>query len=477
MRVAFALVTAVLLACSSTSPTEPSAAATIPPAPPPGASPVVEPSPPAEPVVNAASTSAHAHVQTRTFGQPLPAEPQLHFVPISDAPTSLAAFHAALRRLEAGEDPDGKVRVAIYGSSSVAVDRYPGYLRGYLQHRFGDGGIGFVAAAPLWRWHRHNEVVVGATKGWSTDHAQKASMREGGMLGLLGAAQYATRKRVATTIGGSAPESFSPYGATRRVELHYLGQPGGGRFTLALGDRKLATVRTRADVPVSVVHTPELPVLDANAPLAPLRIGVLGDGEVRLLGASLETEAPGVVVDSLGIGGTRAANMLAWDEASWATALRARAPDLYVLAYGANECMDLDQPIEAYEAQLEGVLERFAAAAPQASCVLIGPVDFPEQDPETGAWVPRARLGPIIEVQREVAREHHCGFYDTRALMGGPGTMDSWVLAELARPDHLHLTKRGYLQLGRMFTDALMRDFDLVPGPTDVPPPGPTAAG
>lgn len=456
------LAISLLLACGTNSPAESTTVATVPPTEakpaPAAAPPPVVPLP--EPVVTEASAAAHAHAQTRTFGQPLPPNANVHFVPIADAPTALARFHTALRDLAAGKDPDGKVRIAIYGSSSVAVDRYPGYLRGYLQHRFGDGGIGFVAAAPLWRWHRHNEVELVATKGWSVEHAQKKTVREGGHLGLLGAACSATRKRVSTSIGGGVSESFSAYGDTRNVELHYLAQPGGGRFVLELGDRKLATISTKAKQPEIVVHAPKLPALAEDEKLAPLRVRVQGDGEVRLFGASLERDTPGVVVDSFGIGGTRAANMLAWDEAGWAKALKARAPDLYVLAYGANECMDLDEPIETYRANLGKVLARFEAAAPEASCLLVGPVDFPVKD-EAGVWVPRPRLDEIIETQKAVAKEYGCGWFDTRAFMGGPGAMDIWVTAQLAKADHLHMSKLGYLHFGRVLADALMRDFDL----------------
>jgi hypothetical protein len=141
----------------------------------PGVAPV-EPAPEPEltPIVVAPATAAHAAVQAKAVGGPLPDQPIVKFMPIEDSKgDALASFHGALRKLAAGEDADGKVRVAVYGSSSVAADRYTGYLRGYLQQRFGDGGIGYVAAVPLWRWHRHNEVAVTATKGWSVEHGQK----------------------------------------------------------------------------------------------------------------------------------------------------------------------------------------------------------------------------------------------------------------------------------------------------------------
>jgi lysophospholipase L1-like esterase len=399
-------------------------------------------------------------VQSRVLGAALPESPLVHFVPIEHADTALAHFRDALRGLAAGNDPDGKLRIAIYGSSSVAVDRYPAYLRGYLQQRFGDGGIGFVAAVPLWRWHRHNEVTLEATKHWSIDHAQKKSMREGGHLGVMGAAAIATKKRTGTSVKPGGKESFSPFAEQRRVEVHYLQQPKGGRFVLEIGARKIATIATKAKAIAPAVHVPHLP---AGA-LEPVRMHLLGDGEVRLLGVSLERDEPGVVVDALGIGGTRAANLLAWDEPEWAHALAARAPDLWVIAYGANECMDEDESIETYRENLRAVIERFAKAVPEASCLLIGPVDFMALG-EDGTWTPRARLASIIATQRELAAAHGCGFFDTRAMMGGDGSMQAWVDAALAKGDHLHFTKLGYTHLGRVLADALMRDYDGTTAP------------
>jgi GDSL-like Lipase/Acylhydrolase family len=450
---------ALCLACSTRAATDPSTStsAALPPVdyPPLAADPPPPAPPPPEPVVTPASTAAHAHVQARVLGTPLPASELVHFVAIEHADTALAHFHDALRKLAAGSDPDGKLRVAIYGSSSVAIDRYTAYLRGYLQHRFGDGGIGFVAAAPLWRWHRHNEVTLASTKGWTIDHAQKKAVREGGHLGLMGASANATRKRVGTTVRAGGRESFSPFEQQSLIDIHYLQQPKGGRFSVEIGDRKLATVSTRASAITPAVYRAKPP----GTALEPLHLLLAGDGEVRLLGVSLEREDPGIVVDALGIGGTRAANQLVWNEPEWAQAVTARAPDLWVLAYGANECVDEDEPIETYRGNLDEVIDRFARAAPQSSCLLIGPVDFPvELEPDV--WVPRARLEQIIVVQRELADARGCGFFDTRAMMGGGGTMDAWVLAELAKGDHLHFTKLGYTHLGRVLADALMRDYD-----------------
>ena len=148
-----------------------------------------------------ATSAAHEAVQTTMHGEALPEHPNVHFAPIED-PTgkALHAFHAALRDLEEHPADGKKVRVAFYGASSVAADRYPGYLRGYLQQRFGDGGIGFVTLVPLWRWHRHDALRLDANKHWRIEHGQRKEGKLDGYYGLLGASAHTTNKRARSTV-------------------------------------------------------------------------------------------------------------------------------------------------------------------------------------------------------------------------------------------------------------------------------------
>jgi lysophospholipase L1-like esterase len=153
--------------------------------------------------------------------------------------------------------------------------------------------------------------------------------------------------------------------------------------------------------------------------------------------------------------------MLAWDEAIHADNLAHRKPDLIVLAYGTNEATDEDQSIARYEANLREVIQRLQKAAPQASCLLVGPGDFPRELADD-VWTVRPRVIEIIETQRDVAYELGCGFWDMMAFMGGSNSMHTWATSrpQMASKDHIHLTKRGYVRMGMVLTDALMAGFD-----------------
>lgn len=380
------------------------------------------------------------------------------FVPITDPPrgSALTSFHAALLALAEGRDPDGKVRVAMYGASGTAADVSVGYLRTYLQARFGDGGPGFIPLAPLSKWYRHSEVVVQASKGWQKETASRG--RQDGLYGLLGASFTATAGRRKAQVGPK-DGSASCHGIAH-AEVFFLRQPGGGSFSLVIDDGPSQVVSTAGAAIEPGYHAVEL----EPGPHT-FRVETLDHDEVRVFGIVLERREPGVVVDVLGIDGARGTSHLEWNEPLWVDNLRRRAPDLYTLSYGTNESVDASLSIPLYAEDVREQLRRFRRALPDASCVLLGPVDFPIV--EGDRIRPRPVLREIVEAQRQVAAEEGCGFWDGMVFMGGELSMPAWVNADppLARRDHLHYTRRGGARKGMALADALMFDLDAAGGP------------
>ncbi len=355
---------------------------------------------------------------------------------------ALANFHAALTRLRAGQDPDGKVRILAYGASHTQADLYTGYLRTYLQSRFGDGGQGFVLLGRVNRWYRTLDSTT-RHRDLAVLHARYREDVSSEPLGLFGAALVGKR-------GGAYGELFTSKSSTStRFELQYLAQPRGGDFSIYVDDVPIARLASRA-----VTQRPAYYSFETTPGAHHIKVVLAGNGPVRWFGVVGESEAPGVVVDTLGIGGSRITDQLRWREDFWAEAVRRRAPDLITFAYGTNESMDFTLPLERYEAELREVLARAQRAAPQASCVLITPFDLPSRA--------RARLVRILDVQHRVARDVGCGLWDGYKFMGGQGSIRRWSSARpaLAAPDHVHLTRRGYVYAGLALGDALMRAYD-----------------
>ncbi len=369
------------------------------------------------------------------------------YVPIENE-SALTHFHQALDDLK--NNPHGqKVRVAAYGASHTQADIYSGYLRYYLQSRFGNGGVGFIPVGLQKSWARRLGYEV-KNSAMQVRYAQQRKRPRRGPLGLAG------------SVGISRPGGYTRVEPSdedvdlqsSQFDLFYASQPRGGDLEVRVDGESLALLSGRSKSITARYYHFERPLGFHDVKLRTT------SGPVRLFGLAAERDEAGIVVDTLGIRGTRAANMLLWDQQLWTEHLRMRSPDLVMFAYGTNETTDRGEAMPRYRRRLAEVLRRMRNALPESSCVLIGPGDFPKG---RGAnWVPRPRLLKIIEAQRSIAERFDCGFWDTYAFMGGAGSMHEWTRArpQMGAGDHIHLTKRGYVLMGMSLGDALMRAYD-----------------
>lgn len=380
-------------------------------------------------------------------------------IPIED-PTgkSLAAFHAALARAQAG---GGQARILFYGASHVASEVFTGVIRERLQARFGDAGAGFVLPAKPWRWHRHTRVDYERSSGLTAVRIKARSPRDG-IYGLAGVAFDASPARASRTnmriaVGPGTPE------VTARIDLFYLEQPNGGRLALFLDGERMQTLETGAALSRAAYAT-----FETSDGHHHVELRTHGDGPVRIFGVVAERNLPGVVLDTLGIPGARARYHLHWDETVHREHLARRMPDLVVMAYGTNESGDDDVPIEDEEARIDATVRRIREAVPAASCLLVGPSDRPLANPD-GGYEPRIRTELLIDAQRRVAATHGCGYFDLVEFMGGPLSMLRWTAAAdpLGNPDLVHFTHRGYELFGAALYDALVSGY--APGAPQTP--------
>ncbi|HJQ69308.1 MAG TPA: SGNH/GDSL hydrolase family protein [Blastocatellia bacterium] len=172
-----------------------------------------------------------------------------------------------------------------------------------------------------------------------------------------------------------------------------------------------------------------------------------------------ERRGRGVIYDALGRNGARATDLLAWDWRSMTSSLGRQKPNLIVIAYGSNEVGDADLDLSDYAASFRELLARFRRASPEASILVISP---PDRAVRVGArWRTIAGLSRLVEVQRQAALEQGAAFWNQFRAMGGAGSIDRWVTAELARPDRVHLTRSGYRIVAEMLYEELMRGYLL----------------
>jgi lysophospholipase L1-like esterase len=188
-------------------------------------------------------------------------------------------------------------------------------------------------------------------------------------------------------------------------------------------------------------------------------------GDPQVFGAFGEYERSGLVFDTVGINGARAATVLAWRPEQYIAQLARRGLDLIVLAFGTNEVFDQTNP-SRYGEHFSKILEMAREAKPDVSCWIVGPPD----SAATGGGS-KERVSQVTDVQRKAAESLGCAFSSAYELMGREGSFSAWARKRpaLARTDRIHLTIAGYEALGRLLADALVLPPDEVESERTVP--------
>lgn len=335
---------------------------------------------------------------------------------------------------------DEPVHILQFGDSHTASDDWANAMREQFQAKFGVGGPGFAVAGHPYRGYRRFDAPASQSSGWTTEGTIN---HEGdGINGLAGVSITAQRPGETVTLTAQCDH----------LELYYLQQPGGGSFEFLSDDQAVETI-----------HTDGLagPGYYDYAPAAgehKFTIRTLDGAPVRLFGWAADNRS-GVTYETLGINGAQAPIVLQWNEAVLTDEIARRNPALIVVAYGTNEALNPRWTSDTYRTEFEQVIGRLRNAAPQASILIVGPPDAMYRV-RGGKRMPLPHLDEVITIQRSVARETGCAFWNWRDRMGGPGSVTHWVQAGLSQGDYVHLTTAGYRLLGNRLYEEIMQEYD-----------------
>jgi lysophospholipase L1-like esterase len=312
-------------------------------------------------------------------------------------------------------------------------------MRQALQRKFGAGGPGFTLAGHPFAGYRRFDSHGASSRGWYTD----------GLVGRPGDGIYGLAGVSLTT--ESAGETVTLSAQCEQIELHYLQQPGGGQLEFAIDNFTIDTIDTAGEVAPGIYrYSPPLGLHEFTVKTA-------SNAPVRLFGWVAQNRS-GITYETLGINGAQAEIMLEWNPTILAGELAARDPALIVIAYGTNEALSRSWTAEQYRTAFGEVIRRLREDAPVASILVVGPPDCEYR--YRGRRLPFPHLDDVIEIQRQVALENGCAFWDWRTRMGGPGSVRQWVQAGLSQGDYVHFTGAGYRLIGDMLVDELMAQYD-----------------
>lgn len=362
------------------------------------------------------------------------------------------ALNTFFKGLAASRTGKRSVVISHYGDSPITADNITATVRRKLQKDFGDAGHGFILAARPWPWYDHQNVAFQPGKGWKAD--PMFFSRPETRCGFGGVIFTASGPDIETTVGTS--ETGGPGASVTAFELYFLAQPGGGSLNLELDGKPAGRVSTAGEAPHSDFHR-----IEVSPGPHRLTARTVGDGEVKLFGFVLENGKTGVAYDSLGVNGGFIQMLSSFqNEKIWAEQLRRRAPDLVILGYGANESEFDNLPMDRYEVDTREAIRRIRNALPNASILLLGPMDRGKRGPG-GSVITRPMIPRLVATQRRIAAETGCAFFDTYSAMGGEGTVSRWLETRprLMGGDLTHPTVQGSERVGDLIYEALLNAY------------------
>ncbi|WP_158942746.1 GDSL-type esterase/lipase family protein [Granulicella sp. S190] len=356
---------------------------------------------------------------------------------------ALDHFYAALRNLSTGPNKRD-VRIVHYGDSPTTADLITGDARDLLQERFGNAGPGFILIAKPWAWYGHHGVEVSGD-GWKIDTAV-GSMREADY--GLGGAIFTGPVGATSTIHLSAHDSTS-------IEVEYLAEPNGGNLEVIADGAPAGTVQTAAETRQNAAASVPLPLGTKK-----VELHVTGS-TVQLFGVAFSRDNPGLTYDSIGLNGASTTVMSrAFNPVTFAVSLAHRNPDLVVINYGTNESSFPAYVEKQYEPELIRAIGRVRSALPNASILIMSPMDRGER---SGDQISTMRAIPeIVAIQQRVAQQTGCGFFNTYQAMGGSGTMARWYDRHPAMvgADLIHPSPQGARIIAQLLTGQLLIGYE-----------------
>jgi len=381
------------------------------------------------------------------------AEPPPDAASIADSTHALDTFYASLARTEQ-KQPGAITRITHYGDSPITNDGITAPVRRLLQGRFGDAGHGFILLDRPWAWYGHQNISFNPGGGWSNDSLMNPMVKDGsfGLGGVdfraSGAGKYV---KFGPATDGDTGKNFS------RMDVYYLRQPNGGQFEASVNGSDAHTVSTASDATESGFFEVDAPQKGENS----FEIKTT-NGPVRMFGAVIENDGPGVVYDSLGVNGAFAGLLATvMNEQHWTAQLQHRNPNLVILNYGTNESQYAsDDQMARYERDLREVVRRVHAALPNAAVLIVSPMDRGTH--QAGKVITLPAIPKIVDMQRRVAAETNCAFFDLFAAMGGEGTMAKWHEGKnhLVGGDLTHPNAAGADKIGELIYHALIDGYD-----------------
>jgi hypothetical protein len=341
------------------------------------------------------------------------------------------------------ETPTRHVRVAAIGNSLIASDHITDIVRERLVERFGDGGRGFLLADRMAPYGRRTRAAARA-QGLVPYHIalQDPGPHPYGIAGVVHVSQARATSRFLTE-------------GAERIRFFWWDHAHAPALTVSVDGKAMRQIEPE--------HSGRARIDGEALPPGTKRVDVtVGQGAV-LYGVSLERDTPGVILDTLGVPAADAGLFLSVDDEIGREQVQALDPALVLFVLGGNEIKRLAwgrKSLEETENEMRALFARFRDDAPQASCLVVGPLENVQGGESEERFGLRRQTLIINDAYRRAAHAHGCAYFDTYAAMGGRGALERLEKVELLHDDLVHPRGPALDVIGELVVDAMLARYD-----------------
>ncbi len=364
---------------------------------------------------------------------------------------NLSNFFSKLESLEKGENRT--IRILQLGDSHTASDQMSGRLRDLFQTQFGNAGRGMLPPGKPFPYYSTSRMKVGQTNSVKIIKSHLSAQNY--YFGISGFRASINSPEDMIWMEAERSNSFS------KVYIETITGPDSGTFGVRIDGKTLTNLSARRNVQDITTFQ-----LDLTDKAHRFEVSALGDGKVDILSLTFEKESPGIIYDSHGVIGATVKIISQWDSKVITKELMDRAPDLIVLQYGTNEGYDDNLNPAEYEKCFRDTIRFLANLLPESGILVISPPDAARLNKRVvnarESWTTPPKLEVVRQIQRRVAREEKCTYWNWAGIMGGTRGINKWVLSQepLARKDHVHFSAAGYRVSADSLYAAIMKEYN-----------------
>ncbi len=358
----------------------------------------------------------------------------------ADRQHGMWAFYEALANRETLGRP---VRIAYFGDSFIEGDILTQDLREMLQSHFGGCGVGMVDVASPFTELR--ATVRHDVSGFTDHNVLEKQGADTERLGITCRYALGTAGSQVTFAGTSYKQHLDTF----NVATLYL----RAAAPIAVGIAKNGGTAMRYDAQ----GNGRVEAVKAEGRMG--RVTFKLGGAATAFGVALEGRN-GISLDNFSLRGSSGAPLAKIPEAHLKQLHDVRPYDLIVLQFGLNVASKKVTDYAYYVNQMKPVVERFKAAFPEASILVVSIGD--REDKVNGQIATMPGVVALADYQLSLAAEEGVAFWNLFKGMGGEGSIKAMAETKPAeaRTDYTHINARGGKRIAAQLFKTLVWGFD-----------------